>query len=257
MEKRKTSGGKKVLILLIGLLVIAVLGAGVIWSIWFKRTEPVVAQVQTAKRMKVPQVPVSQKIKIPPVPTPIEEAQPSAEVEESQDTVNPVAPAVMPEPSQPQEVVKETALPTPPPVEEANDTVPLDETSADDTMAGETLVQEKAEAVPPAQESSQPPPPAFQEQTPPQQAVAAPPAIERFNLQIGAFRVEAYAQAAVSKLLEKGYAPFILEITDGRQRTWYTVRIGRYETRDEAAASLDRFKRQEKIAAVIAKAGNL
>jgi len=254
VKKQKASSGGKVLIILIGLVMMVVLVGGVIWSTQKMKTDSPVAQVPVAKRMKVPPMPEPQRMKVPLALPQMENAQPS-EPAQTRATVNPVVSAVLPVPPPPREVTDPSALPAPQPEEEIRDAVALDEAPPSVTTTSDTPTPEKAEIVQSAQESSQTLPSAASSQTTLQSGAAA--TTERYNLQVGAYRQEANAQAAVAKLSKKGYSPFLLEITDARKRTWYTVRIGRFETRENAATSLNNLKRKENIAAVIAKAGKL
>ncbi len=259
MNTQKSSGGKKVLIYINGLLAIAVLVlvAGAIWTIWIKKSGTIVATTPPAKHMKVPPMPAAQQTKIAPVQTQMEDSEKPIELAQAQTAVKPEPPAVNPNPSPPQEAVETTGIPAPQTEEKIHGAVDLGETPPGDRMNREIPVVEMTQTYQSVQESSQTPPPDLQAQESPQEEAATAPITERFNLQAGAYRVEANAQEAVARLLKKEYDAFIFEITDARQRTWYTVRVGRYETREEAAASLESFRREENIPAVIAVAGNL
>jgi cell division protein FtsN len=224
VKKQKSSGGRNVLIILNGLVFVALLVVGVTWFIWVQKTDTSVAQGVAAQRMKVPPIPEAQRMKIPPAPSP------------------------------PQEVIEPAAMPAPRHEEETFDAVDLDKALPSDTTAGDTPAPEMTEVAQSVQESSQTTHLGAPSKKTPQPPAATATRTERFNLQVGAFRVEQYAREKVAKLSKKGYAPFIVEITDARRRTWYTVRIGRYENRENAAASLQSFIRNENITAVIAKA---
>lgn len=76
-----------------------------------------------------------------------------------------------------------------------------------------------------------------------------------FTIQVGAYRNKANADEVLSKLTKKGYAPFIFQVTDGQQRSFYMVRFGHFDSREEAAKALDAFKLKEKTAAVIVRSG--
>jgi cell division septation protein DedD len=88
----------------------------------------------------------------------------------------------------------------------------------------------------------------------------APPAPPRtdgsaaMTIQVAAFLSQANAVAQKDTLSNKGYAAYIHEYTDARQRTWHTVRIGRFASRDEAVHMLDRFNREESAAAIVVRA---
>ena len=235
----------------------AVLVGGAIWSIWIKKTGVPVPQAPTAQRMKVPPMPESRRMKIPPTPSQTEYALPPAKPGQAQTDVTPVTPAVMPDPSPLREAIDAAAIPAPQLEKETPEAVTVDKTPPSDTTAGDTPAPEMAEITPSAQAPSKTPPSGTPKQKTPQPAAESATITERFNLQVGAYRVEANAREAMAKFSKKGYIPFILEISDARQRTWYTVRIGRYESHEKATASLEDFKRKEKIAAVIANAGKL
>ena len=87
------------------------------------------------------------------------------------------------------------------------------------------------------------------------QPAAAPDAgAAYFTLQVGAFRQKAYALDTMKKLSKKGYDAFIYELTDSRQRTLHTVRVGRYNSSKEAASALEQFKQKEKVDAIVTRA---
>ena len=76
-----------------------------------------------------------------------------------------------------------------------------------------------------------------------------------YTIQVGAFRSKANADEVLSQLTKKGYAPFVFQITDAQQRSFYMVRFGHFGSREEAAKALDAFKQKEKSAAVIVRSG--
>jgi cell division septation protein DedD len=76
-----------------------------------------------------------------------------------------------------------------------------------------------------------------------------------FTIQVGAYRNKTNADEVISKLTKKGYAPFVFQVTDAQQRSFYMVRFGHFVTREEAAKALDKFKAKEKTAAVIVRSG--
>lgn len=257
MKKSKSTGGRKALIILAVLVFAAVLAVGVIRSVRTKQADTAVARAPAAQRMKVPAMPEAQQMKIPPAPPQVEPAQPPVEPAQAKSTADPVTPEVMPDASPPREEMEPAAIPASRLWKEVRDGAEADKTPPSDATAVETPAPEMSEAVQPVQALSSSPPLATPSQETPRPAAVTATITERFNLQVGAYRVEAYAREAVAKLSKKGYAPFILEITDARQRPWYTVRIGRYESYETAAASLESFKRNESIAAVIARTGEL
>ncbi len=78
-----------------------------------------------------------------------------------------------------------------------------------------------------------------------------------FSLQVGAYLTKEYADDQMAELRKRGYDSFIFETTDKKQRTWYTVRFGHFESREKAAQSLSKFKEKEKMTAIIALSGSL
>lgn len=78
-----------------------------------------------------------------------------------------------------------------------------------------------------------------------------------FSIQVGAFRSKANADEIVAQLTQKGYAPFIFQVTDAQQRSFYMVRFGHYGTRDEAAQALADFTRKQKRNAVIVRSESM
>lgn len=78
-----------------------------------------------------------------------------------------------------------------------------------------------------------------------------------FSLQVGAFRSKANADEIIAQLTQKGYAPFIFQVTDAQQRSFYMVRFGHFGTRDEAAQALADFTRKQKRSAVIVRSESM
>jgi cell division septation protein DedD len=64
---------------------------------------------------------------------------------------------------------------------------------------------------------------------------------------VGAFLEVQNAERVASELNEKGYPARIVTITDPRNRTWHTVRIGDYTSRELAARQAAEFSAREKI----------
>ncbi len=78
-----------------------------------------------------------------------------------------------------------------------------------------------------------------------------------YTIQVGAYRTKEYADNKLVQLKKRGYDPFVFQTTDSKQRSWYTVRFGRFESRDEAVVSLSEFKQKEKMTAILALANKL
>ncbi len=296
MIKQLSSDGGKILIFLIGLVFLALLAIGVVWSTQFMQNDKPAAPA--AKRMKIAQAPATKRMKIPQAP-PLPAPQPTTETTRSQPIAEATTMTSVPKETpphistEPQPVVSQTqstqaeapadksatdehnstppSLPSPvtaeapapqaetPEVVAAKETPNPTTAPAEDEPADGTTAQEEIGEVQPKEDSSADMAdkvPSQPEADQPEAATADTDAV-RFNLQVGAYRVEDYARDAMTKLSERGYDPFIFQISDSRERTWYTVRIGRYENREAATASLDRLKQKENITAVIARSGKL
>jgi type II secretory pathway predicted ATPase ExeA len=71
------------------------------------------------------------------------------------------------------------------------------------------------------------------------------------SVQIGAFRSRNLAKNLVGTLKQKGYPAVIFTVTDSRRRTWFTVRIGDYPSREAAALHANEFSSREKMASAV------
>jgi cell division protein FtsN len=71
------------------------------------------------------------------------------------------------------------------------------------------------------------------------------------SVQVGAFRNRKQSEKLVGALKEKGYPAGILPVTDAKARTWYTVRIGDYPSRDMALQQADAFTSREKMESAV------
>ena len=71
------------------------------------------------------------------------------------------------------------------------------------------------------------------------------------SVQVGAFLQPENAQSVMARLSAKGYSAQIYKFTDSKGKTWLTVRIGDYSSRQAAQAQADEFKRREQMAAVV------
>ena len=72
-----------------------------------------------------------------------------------------------------------------------------------------------------------------------------------YSVQVGAFRRMHLARKLANTLVQKGYPAGILSVTDPRNRTWFTVRIGDYPSREDAVASANEFTAREKMASAV------
>jgi cell division septation protein DedD len=106
--------------------------------------------------------------------------------------------------------------------------------------------QPKPTAAPPARVAANTPAPA-----PAAPAAAAPAAADAatFTIQVGAFKERARADAIVSRLKGKGFAPTVSGGPDGP----FTVRVGNYPDRPAAERDVARLRDEEKLAPFIVK----
>jgi cell division septation protein DedD len=73
-----------------------------------------------------------------------------------------------------------------------------------------------------------------------------------FTLQLGASPNKDDAERQVSRLREKGYAPYIVAAEVPGKGTWYRVRMGSFPTKDAATRYLQDFKRETQAEAFVA-----
>ena len=73
-----------------------------------------------------------------------------------------------------------------------------------------------------------------------------------FTLQLGASQNRDDAERMVSRLREKGYAPYIVTAEVPGKGTFYRVRMGSFPTREAAGRYLEDFKRETKTEAFVA-----
>ena len=72
-----------------------------------------------------------------------------------------------------------------------------------------------------------------------------------YSVQVGAFLSRNFAQKLVGTLRQKGYPAVILEVTDPKTRTWHTVRIGDFPSREAAIQKADEFTSREKMESTV------
>jgi cell division septation protein DedD len=90
--------------------------------------------------------------------------------------------------------------------------------------------------------------------TKPSHAAVALPASGAFTLQLAATSTRSEAERHVSKLKERGYAPYIVSAEVPGKGTWYRVRMGNFASKEAAQKFLSDFKRETQIDAFIANA---
>jgi cell division septation protein DedD len=251
VKKQTSSGESKILILLVGVVFMALLALGVFWAPRFIRKEAAVAPPPAAKHIKIAQVPSDQTPPAPPVEPARPQQQPSGtpEPEISSASDQPLQESVKPQPAEP---AGSGASETPAQEAKTPDAAPAKETSEPAVIASahDEVTQAQPEEDTPTGTDD-----AAQAEPETAQPAAAPDAgTAYFSLQVGAFRQKAYALDTMGKLSKKGYDAFVYDVTDSRQRTLHTVRVGRYNSQGEAASALDRLKQKENIDAIITKA---
>lgn len=74
---------------------------------------------------------------------------------------------------------------------------------------------------------------------------------EGFTVQIGAFKEIERANRALNELNIRGYEPYILPYVNSLGTNWYLVRIGRFNTREEAREYAISFQRTEGMEAIV------
>ncbi len=111
-----------------------------------------------------------------------------------------------------------------------------------------------AAAVPAEQKKPEPEPAARKPEPAPKTVTAKtdPNKPAPFTIQVGAYLTKAYAEEKQTDLEQRGYEPFVYQTTDKQQRTWYMVRVGRFEDRPAAETFLSDFTAKENMPAVIA-----
>ena len=72
-----------------------------------------------------------------------------------------------------------------------------------------------------------------------------------WTVQVNAFPDEKSAKTWVDRLRDKGYNAYLSE-SRSQGRVWYRVRVGRFETRDEAEKTQESLKRKESLAKAFA-----
>jgi len=78
-----------------------------------------------------------------------------------------------------------------------------------------------------------------------------------YTIQVGAYRNKENADAKMADLQQRGYPAYLFEVTDARQRSFYMVRFGQFDSHQEASETLADFKEKENMQAVIVRAGSM
>jgi type II secretory pathway predicted ATPase ExeA len=77
------------------------------------------------------------------------------------------------------------------------------------------------------------------------------------SIQVGAFLKLDYAKRVVRQLKAKGYPAQIVPVKDSKDRSWHTVRIGDYPSKEAAQAMADAFSALEKMETAVRPFGEL
>lgn len=250
-----------------GLLIIAGVIASIVWLIVFKAPTAAQPPVKVAIRGKIIQ---------PPKPMP--EVQPTIQSDPSDDrpesAFSPDSDATGALASIDQEIQNDAQVQKPEPVENAfsveqNEIVSEETTNSNSQPEKQSDPALKASSETPAASTSR-----IDENrntetadqgtddlnpsssSPEEKAgTTAPGVLQRpqFTIQVGAFREKAYAQKTMNQLQEKGYDVYIHKTADKHMRSWYFVRFGKFDNREEAIISIAEFNQIQKKSAIIAK----
>jgi DedD protein len=200
-------------------------------------------------------------------------AQPAADVLSALDRA---ADAATPEPrlTFQEELTKKAAEPLPAPVPSELPAEPLEEEPPAPVKMPERLVV-KVDPVIPEPKPAPVPAPRAEAPVSPDAAVptrtahsnkeslkdavdslrkAAPEAAAngQFTLQLSASQSRSEAERFMSKLRDKGYAPFMIEATVPGRGTWYRVRMGSFATKEAAQRYLHDFRRETQLDGFVA-----
>jgi len=111
--------------------------------------------------------------------------------------------------------------------------------------------QPDAAGLPELEPVPEPPPAAAPPEQKPSTPEASIPSRMTHSVQVGAFLYPENAEHTAAQLTSKGYSAKIFQMTDSKGRTWYTVRIGDYPSRQAAQAQVDEFSRREHMISVV------
>lgn len=123
---------------------------------------------------------------------------------------------------------------------------PPPKTGAPVEKANRQGVQESPKTAEPAER-----PAAMSASAPAPEKRLEPPVTMTHSVQVGAFRRRTQAKKLVGTLRQKGYPAVILSIKDSQARTWYTVRIGDFSSRESAVQYAYEFTTREKMESAV------
>ncbi len=107
----------------------------------------------------------------------------------------------------------------------------------------------------PVQKGSIEPPPKPNNET--NSVKPAPSPKMTHSVQVGAFLKHDYAKRLVGQLKVKSHPAQIVPVKDSKGRSWYTVRIGNYSSKEAAQAQADAFSAFEKMETAVRPFGKL
>ena len=123
---------------------------------------------------------------------------------------------------------------------------PLPKTPAPVEKANRKSVVEPPKTAQPAERTA-----VMSESAPAPEKHLEPPVTMTHSVQVGAFRRRSNAKKLVGTLRQKGYPAVILSVKDRSARTWYTVRIGDFSSRESAVQYASEFSTREKMESAV------
>lgn len=75
----------------------------------------------------------------------------------------------------------------------------------------------------------------------------------RFTLQLSSFQDRTEADAFFTEIRDSGYQPFIVEAEVPEKGLWYRVRLGKYDSYEDAVAAKEEFEKRQKIIAYVTR----
>jgi len=84
-------------------------------------------------------------------------------------------------------------------------------------------------------------------------AVAAKVVKKHYTLQVSAFQSKVEADQMIKKLRENGYRPYVVASKLPRRGVWYRVRLGTYQSWDQAVAAKKKFEDKINMTAYVSR----
>lgn len=121
-------------------------------------------------------------------------------------------------------------------------------------MAGQPALEPEAVPAPPeAVEKPAKPEKAEKAEKPEKPAKPDLKAAGKFTLQLSSFQDKAEAEAFLGQMKQAGYAPFMVQAEVEGKGVWYRIRVGDFESFDEAVAAKAAFEGSQKIIAYVTR----